>query len=96
MSRKLANETLDIIKKSNAFTLEKLLKIYEITADIEIDGEINVLYNEMEKFYLGLNRKVEKLSDKMLRFQLVEQKFQNQGLVGYFQNSQILSKIFRI
>ncbi len=96
MSRKLANETLDIIKKSNAFTLEKLLKIYEITADIEIDGEINVLYNEMEKFYLGLNRKVEKLSDKMLRFQLVEQKFQNQGLVGYFQNSQTLSKIFRI
>jgi len=96
MSRKLANETLDIIKKSNAFTLEKLLKIYKITADNEIDGEINLLYNEMEKFYLNLNKKAEKLSDKMLRFQIVEQKFQNNGLVGYFQNSQILSKIFRI
>ena len=96
MSRKLANETLNIIKKSNAFTLEKLLKIYEITGDIEIDGEINLIYSEMEKFYLSINRKVDKLSDKMLRFQLVEKKFQNQGLMGYFQNSQTLSKIFRI
>ncbi len=95
-SRKLSDKTLETIKKSNEFTLEKLLKIYQITAETEIKDEVNQLYNKMEKFYLDLNSKVENLSDKMLRFQLLERKFLEHGVGGSLQNSRTFGKIFRI
>jgi hypothetical protein len=86
----------DIIRKSNEFTLEKLLQIYQITAETEIETSINQIYNEMQGFYGNVNRIVGNLSDEMLKFQLLEQTFQDHGLKGYLQNSETLGKIFRI
>ena len=50
----------------------------------------------MQDFYGNINGMIGNLSDEMLRFQLVEQSFQDHGLDGYLQNSKTLGKIFRI
>jgi anaerobic magnesium-protoporphyrin IX monomethyl ester cyclase len=95
-SRKLGKETIDLIKKSNDFTLESLLEIYRMVAESEIEEKINLLYQRMDDFYGGLRKEADELDEKMWRFQLLEKKFQKQGLDDYFQNSSTLSRIFRL
>jgi anaerobic magnesium-protoporphyrin IX monomethyl ester cyclase len=95
-SRNLGKETIDIIKKSNDFTLESLLEIYQMVAESEIEEKINLLYQRMDDFYGGLRKEADELDEKMWRFQLLEKKFQKQGLDDYFQNSSTLSRIFRM
>lgn len=95
-SSKLSKESKNIIRKSNEFTLEKLLNIYQITAETELKSSIYEIYSEMRDFYGNINGMVGNLSDEMLRFQLLEQSFQYHGLEGYLQNSKTLGKIFRI
>jgi radical SAM superfamily enzyme YgiQ (UPF0313 family) len=95
-SSHLSKESKDLIRKSNEFTLEKLLRVYQITAETELKYSIYEIYSEMQDFYGNINGMIGNLSDEMLRFQLVEQSFKDQGLDGYLQNSKILGKIFRI
>jgi hypothetical protein len=95
-SSHLSKESKDLIRKSNEFTLEKLLRVYQITAETELKYSIYEIYSEMQDFYGNINGMIGNLSDEMLRFQLVEQSFKDQGLDGYLQNSKTLGKIFRI
>lgn len=95
-SKKLANETEALIRKSNEFTLEKLLQVYEIMAYPELEGEIEHLKHEMIDFYLNLTKEATSLSEKMWRFQLIENKFKKRGLSNHFQDSEIMGRIFRI
>ena len=95
-SEKLGKETTDLIWKSNHFTLECLLEVYRMVVESEIEEEINLLYKRMDDFYRRLQSEANALNEKMWRFQLLEKKFQNQGLDEYFQNSSTLSRIFRI
>lgn len=62
----------------------------------ELNDEIDYLSQEMNKFYSESSKKVDKLTEKMWRLQLVGKKFHQQGMGDYLQNSPILEKIFRI
>lgn len=95
-SQGLQSETRDMIKKSNKFTLEKMLLIYQLTAQTEIEEKIKDLNEKMEFFYKNLIKEGDNLSDKMFRFQIMERKFQDYGLENCFQNSKFMGRIFRI
>lgn len=95
-SQKLRKETRDLIRKSNEFTLENLLQIYGIMGNPEIEGEVNLFHKKMEGFYRDLIGEADRLSHRMLRFQVVERKFRDHGVEDYFQNSNTLGRIFRI
>jgi len=95
-SQKLRMETRDLIRKSNEFTLKNLLQIYQITGNPGIEEEVNLLHKKMEGFYGGLIGEADRLSPRMLRFQVVERKFRDHGVENYFQNSNTMGKIFRI
>ncbi len=95
-SQKLRTETRDLIMKSNDFTLKNLLQIYGIVGDPEIEEEVNLLYKKMEGFYGESIKEADRLSHRMLRFQVVERKFRDHGVQDYFQNSDTMARIFRI
>jgi radical SAM superfamily enzyme YgiQ (UPF0313 family) len=95
-SQKLKNETITLIRKSNEFTLDSLLQVYRMVAESGIEDSINILSQKMDVFYGNYNKKAGKLAERMWRFQLVENKFQERGVGDYFQNSNTLGRIFRI
>jgi len=95
-SGNLKDETESLISSVNTFTLQSLLQIYSFVAESEIKEDLNRLSLEMDVFYGNYTEKASKLSERMWRFQVVEKKFQEQGVGDYFQNSNTLGKIFRI
>lgn len=95
-TRKLKKESTRIIQNCNEHTLNYLLGIYSMVLENELNDEIDHLSQEMNKFYSESSKKVDKLTEKMWRLQLVGKKFHQQGMGDYLQNSPILEKIFRI
>ncbi|BDZ71083.1 B12-binding domain-containing radical SAM protein [Methanobacterium petrolearium] len=95
-AQKLKNQTIDLIRKCNRFTLDCLLNIYSMLPETEIEENISSLAQEMDAFYGNHTKRVDELTEKMWRFQMVGKKFQDRGVDDYFQNSEILGKIFRI
>lgn len=95
-SQKLENESLNIIQNCNEFTLDCLLEIYGLIPKTEIEEEIANLSQKMDFFYGSYSKKVDKLTERMWRLQMVGKKFQDRGLDKYFQASNTLGRIFRI
>jgi radical SAM superfamily enzyme YgiQ (UPF0313 family) len=95
-SGNLKDETERLISSVNTFTLESLLQIYSFVGESEIKENLNRLSHEMDVFYGNYTDKASELSERIGRFQVVEKKFQEQGVGDYFQNSKTLGRIFRI
>jgi anaerobic magnesium-protoporphyrin IX monomethyl ester cyclase len=95
-SGKLNDETINLIRDTNRFTLQSLLEIYSLVAERIIEEDVNSLSRKMNVFYENSTKKASELAEKMGRFQLVEKKFQERGVGDYFQNSPTMEKIFRI
>jgi len=95
-SQKLKNEAINLIRNCNKFTLDCLLNIYSMLPETGIEESISILAQEMDSFYENHTKKVDELTGKMWRFQMVGKKFQDRGVDDYFQDSEILGKIFRI
>lgn len=92
----LKDETERLISNVNTFTLQSLLQIYSLVGESKIKENLNSLSHEMDVFYGSYTAKASELGGKMGRFQVVEKKFQEQGVGDYFQNSTSLGRIFRI
>jgi len=95
-SRKLKKEALSLIQNCNKHTLNYLLDVYSMVPETEIKDEIDALSQEMNYFYGESSKRVDELSERMWRFQLVGKKFQEQGVDDYLQDSATLEKFFRI
>jgi radical SAM superfamily enzyme YgiQ (UPF0313 family) len=95
-SGNLKDETENLISRVNTFTLQSLLHIYSFVGESEIKENLTRLTRDMDVFYGNYTEKASELGEKMGRFQVVEKKFQEQGVGDYFQNSTILGRIFRI
>lgn len=95
-SEDLKDETERLISQVNTFTLQSLLQIYSFVGESEIKENLNLLSHEMDVYYGNYNDKASELGERMGRFQVVEKKFQEQGVGDYFQNSKTLGRIFRI
>ena len=89
-------ETGDLIKKSNAFVFDHILKMYALTANQNTQEDIDGLAGSIHKGCSGFAREAEQLTRRMNRLQLVEKKFRKTGVPGALQYSPLLRGIFRI
>jgi len=89
-------ETGDLIKKSNAFVFDHILKMYALTANQNTQEDIDGLAGSIHKGCSGFAREAEQLTRRMNRLQLVEKKFRKTGVPGALQHSPLLRGIFRI
>ena len=95
-SEKVFRETGDLIKKSNAFVLDHVLKMYALTAKQNTQEDIDGLAGSIHNGCSGLATEAEQLTRRMDRMQLVEKKFRQAGVPGALQHSPLLRGIFRI
>lgn len=95
-AQKLKNEALNLIQTCNEFTLECLLDIYRMVPETGIEEKLEILANKMDQCYGDSSKNVDKLAEKIWRFQVLGKKFQEQGVDDYLQDSATIGKIFRI
>lgn len=95
-AQKLKNEALNLIQTCNEFTLECLLDIYRMVPETGIEEKLEILANKMDQYYGDSSKNVDKLAEKIWRFQVLGKKFQEQGVDDYLQDSATIGKIFRI
>jgi len=89
-------ETGDLIRRSNAFILDHVLKMYALTAKQNTHEDIDQLAGSIREGCSGLATEAERLTRRMNRLQLVEKKFKKAGVAGALQQSSLLRGIFRV
>jgi hypothetical protein len=95
-TEKVYGETGDLIKKSNAFVVDHILKMYALTAKPDPKNGIDLLAGSIREGCGGLATEAEQLTRRMNRLQLVEKKFRQAGVPGALQTSPLLRGIFRV
>jgi hypothetical protein len=93
---KAYGETGDLIRRSNAFILDHVLKMYALTAKQVAEEDLDHLAGSIQDGCTGLAREAEELTRRMNRLQLVEKKFKKAGVSGGLQQSPLLRGIFRV
>lgn len=96
VSQRLLFETKDLIRKFNEFTLDNIIQIYKLTAELKSVEKINILYKKIENGCKEFIKNAEIISDRMWRLQILERKFEEMGIEDLVQNSSVIKKIFRI
>lgn len=89
-------ETGHLIRRSNAFILDHVLKMYALTAKQNTQEDIDQLAGSIQEGCSGLATEAERLTRLMNRLQLVEKKFKKAGVAGALQQSSLLRGIFRV
>ena len=93
---KVYGETGELIRKSNAFVLDHVLKMYTLTAKQNTQEDLDLLAGSIREGCSGLATEAEQLTRRMNRLQLVEKKFRQAGVSGALQHSPLLRGIFRV
>lgn len=96
ISRKLLSETNGLVKKSNEETLKNILRMYELTANLNSSKEIDDLYEEIRNECDNSLSKAKTLTNRINRLQILERKFAENGISGFVQASGKIKTIFRI
>jgi radical SAM superfamily enzyme YgiQ (UPF0313 family) len=96
VSKELAEETADLITKSNAFVLDHILKVYAITSRLVSKKDLDDLAGSISTGCSGLAAEADALSGRLDRLQQAEKKFRKTGVPGEVQFSPLLRKLFRI
>jgi radical SAM superfamily enzyme YgiQ (UPF0313 family) len=95
-AKTLHEETAALVRKSNAFILDQVLKMYTMTAKPVTQDDLDQLAGSIRHGCSGLAAEAGLLTRRMNRLQLVEKKFRKAGLPDTFQASTLLRGIFRI
>jgi anaerobic magnesium-protoporphyrin IX monomethyl ester cyclase len=95
-TEKVYGETGDLIKKSNAFVFDHILKMYALTAKPDPKNGIDLLAGSIREGCGGLATEAEQLTRRMNRLQFVEKQFRQAGVPGALQTSPLLRGIFRV
>lgn len=95
-AEKIYEETGDLIRCSNTFVLDHVLKMYALTAKPVSPEDLDQLAGSIREGCSGLATEAEQLTRWMNRLQLVEKKFKKAGVPGTLQQSPLLRGIFRV
>ncbi|MCX6690501.1 MAG: hypothetical protein NTW33_00260, partial [Methanoregula sp.] len=93
---RMRDKTLDLIRRSNAFVLDHIFRMYRLTAEMKSNDELDDIYISIRSGCECLAAKAEKLSGTMNRLQLLERKFRLAGIPHEVQGSDLVRSIFRI
>lgn len=89
-------ETENLVRKTNAFVLNHIIRMYALTANLKSGKDLDQLGNSIRAGCRDLSCEAENLSQRMNRLQIVEKKFLYAGVPGVVQDSPMLQSIFRI
>lgn len=96
-SENMHSETNGLLRRSNGFVLDHVLKMYALAAQESItEDDLDGLVASVREGCTVLVRDAEQLTRRMNRLQLVEKKFRKAGVQGALQRSPLLRGIFRI
>jgi anaerobic magnesium-protoporphyrin IX monomethyl ester cyclase len=92
----LTLETGDLICRSNAFVLDHILRMYDLTARQISKKDLNELAGSIREGCVELAAEADQLTSRMNRLQLAEKKFRKSGVPGALQQSSVLRRIFGV
>ncbi|MCK9150880.1 B12-binding domain-containing radical SAM protein [Methanobacterium alcaliphilum] len=95
-SEKIIKKNKENLKKFNAFNLQNLLKIYELTGEDDWQDSINNINLNLQKNYLIFLEKSNEILNDMTKIQLLEKEFQKQSLNNYLQKSGLMKRLFKL
>lgn len=96
LSDKLLKMNCELIKSFNKFNQKILLQIYQLTGETDWEEGLEDINLKLHHKFPYFTKETNKLSQKMLKLQLLEKQFPEQGLGNYLDKSRLWTKIYRI